>query len=113
MKLLYVIQRYGDQIVGGSESACRHFAEWLVARGHEVDVLTSCAHDYVDWADEYPAGIEIINGVTIHRFPVVEPRKDKLFAHCADYKLELTDVQLEGKKRMPVRDFINGMQSLT
>jgi methionyl-tRNA formyltransferase len=39
--------------------------------------------------------------------------KDKLFAHCSDYKLELTDVQLEGKKRMPVRDFINGMQSLT
>jgi methionyl-tRNA formyltransferase len=39
--------------------------------------------------------------------------KDKLFAQCSDYKLELTDVQLEGKKRMPVRDFINGMQSLT
>ena len=67
MKLLYVIQRYGDQIVGGSESACRHFAERLVARGHEVHVLTSCAHDYVDWADEYPAGTEIINGVTTFR----------------------------------------------
>jgi methionyl-tRNA formyltransferase len=39
--------------------------------------------------------------------------KDKLFAHCSDYKLELTDIQLEGKKRMPVKDFINGMQSLT
>jgi len=44
------------------------FAERLVARGHEVDVLTSCAHDYVDWADEYPAGTEVINGVTYSPF---------------------------------------------
>ena len=90
MKLLYVIQRYGDQIVGGSESACRHFAERLVSRGHEVQVLTSCAHDYVDWADEYPSGTEVINGVIIHRFPVVEPRKDKLFAPLQHWMMHHT-----------------------
>lgn len=79
MKLLYVIQRYGDRIVGGSESACREFAEHLSGRGHDVDVLTSCAHNYVDWADEYQPGTEEINGVTVHRFPIVEKRTDKLF----------------------------------
>lgn len=88
MKLLYVIQRYGDKIVGGSESACRHFAERLVSRGHEVHVLTSCAHDYVDWADEYPAGTEVINGVTIHRFPVVEARKDSLFGPLQHWMMQ-------------------------
>ncbi len=75
-----MVQRYGERIVGGSEAACRHFAEHLTARGHEVHVLTSCAHDYVDWADEYPAGTEVVNGVIVHRLPVVEPRTDKLFA---------------------------------
>jgi glycosyltransferase involved in cell wall biosynthesis len=80
MKILYVVQRYGERIVGGSEAACRHFAEHLTARGHEVHVLTSCAHDYVDWADEYPAGTEVVHGVIVHRLPVVEPRMDRLFA---------------------------------
>lgn len=80
MRILYVVQRYGEQIVGGSEAACRHFAEQLVERGHEVHVLTSCAHDYVDWADEYEPGEHLINGVRVHRLQVVEPRRDELFA---------------------------------
>lgn len=80
MRILYVVQRYGDQIVGGSEAACRMYAENLVRRGHSVDVLTSCAHSYVDWADEYQPGTESINGVNIIRLPVVEPRQDRLFA---------------------------------
>lgn len=79
MKILYVVQRYGEKIVGGSEAACRHFAEHLAIRGHEVHVLTSCAYDYIDWADEYEPGEEILNGVTVHRLPVVEPRQDTLF----------------------------------
>ena len=54
MKILYLVQRYGAEIVGGSESACREFAEHLVGLGHEVEVLTSCARDYVEWANYYP-----------------------------------------------------------
>ena len=37
--------------------------------------------------------------------------KDHLLAHCSDYILEITDVQYEGKKRMPVRDFLNGLKA--
>lgn len=85
MKILYVVQRYGDKIVGGSEAACRAFAEQLVTRGHEVEVLTSCAHSYVDWADEYPAGVQNINGVIVHRLPVVEPRSADLFGPIHDH----------------------------
>ncbi len=35
--------------------------------------------------------------------------KDKLVAHCNDVQIELNDVQMEGKKRLSVRDFINGI----
>ncbi len=37
--------------------------------------------------------------------------KDRLIAHCADYIIEITDVQYEGKKRMPVKDFLNGLKT--
>ena len=80
MRILYVVQRYGEKIVGGSEAACRMYAEQLANRGHEVHVLTSCAHSYVDWADEYDAGDHLINGVNVHRLRVTEPRSDLLFA---------------------------------
>jgi glycosyltransferase involved in cell wall biosynthesis len=79
MKLLYTVQRYGDDIVGGSEAACRLFAEHLSARGHQVEVVTSCAHSYVDWADEYPPGTTVVNGVTVHRLPVASTRTDDAF----------------------------------
>lgn len=39
--------------------------------------------------------------------------KDKsIFVACADEWLELTEVQLAGKKRMSARDFLNGMKAL-
>ena len=39
--------------------------------------------------------------------------KDKsIFVACADEWLELTEVQLAGKKRMSARDFLNGMKGL-
>ncbi len=38
--------------------------------------------------------------------------KDKLRAHCADKILDILDVQYEGKKRMPVRDFLNGFKPI-
>jgi glycosyltransferase involved in cell wall biosynthesis len=80
MKILYSVQRYGSEIVGGSETACRLFAENLVARGHDVDVITSCAISYVDWSDHYTPGIEVINGVTVYRLPVEFPRDSRQFS---------------------------------
>ncbi len=51
MRLLFVVQRYGADMAGGAEAACRELATRLVGRGHEVEVLTSCATSYVDWAN--------------------------------------------------------------
>lgn len=79
MRVLYSVQRYGDDIVGGSESACRTFAENLTSRGHQVEVTTSCARSYIDWADSYEPGASVINGVTVHRHRVRHIRRPEVF----------------------------------
>lgn len=79
MRVLYVVQRYGHEVAGGAEAHCRDFATRLAGRGHEVEVLTSRALSYTDWADHYPAGDEEIDGVLVHRLPVGRPRDQRLF----------------------------------
>jgi len=73
VKVAYVVQRYGD-IKAGAEAHCRAFAHRLAARGVAVDVFTTCARDYRTWANELPAGTSSDGHVSVHRFPVVEPR---------------------------------------
>ena len=79
MKVLYSVQRYGSDIVGGSETACREYAEHLVKRGHEVTVLTSCAKNYENWRNDYSTGDSIINGVKVHRLSVAAPQDSDFF----------------------------------
>ena len=74
MRLLFSVQRYGTEVFGGAEQHCRQFAERLCSRGHDVSVVTSCAVDYMDWANHYAAGTTTIEGVTVHRLPVRRPR---------------------------------------
>ena len=79
MKLLFCVQRYGEGVAGGSEAACRQVAERLAARGHHVEVVTSRARSYVDWADYFPEGTSELNGVIVHRLSVRAPRTDEQF----------------------------------
>ena len=83
MKLACVVHRYGADIAGGSEAHCRQLAERLAAH-HDVTVLTTCATDYVTWANAYPAGRSRLNGVDVSRFPVRRPRRLKRFADLSD-----------------------------
>jgi len=79
MRLLFVVQRYGVEVAGGAERAARDLASGLVRRGHEVEVVTSCAVSYVDWANHYEPGSSELDGVVVHRLPVHAPREDRMF----------------------------------
>ena len=46
---------------------------------YEVDVLTSCARNTLPWDNAYEEGVEVINHVNVHRFPVEKIRDDILF----------------------------------
>ena len=87
MKLAFVIHRYGSDFAGGSEAHCRQLAEHLLPR-HDITVLTSCARDYLTWADAYPPGESHVNGVRVLRFPVKRTRRLKAFAALSDTVFE-------------------------
>jgi glycosyltransferase involved in cell wall biosynthesis len=83
VKLACVVQRYGADIAGGSEAHCREIARRLAGR-HDVTVLTTCARDYVTWANELPAGETRDRGVRVLRFEVAHPRRRREFADLSD-----------------------------
>jgi glycosyltransferase involved in cell wall biosynthesis len=82
VKLAVVVQRYGADINGGAELHARYVAERL-SRHAEVEVVTSCARDYVTWRNERPAGVEQVNGVTVRRFPVRRERNPLQFGRLS------------------------------
>lgn len=65
---LFVVPRYGEEIVGGAEELARRFAEELARRGTHVGVATTCARDHHTWSNYYPEGSSFINGVHVIRF---------------------------------------------
>jgi glycosyltransferase involved in cell wall biosynthesis len=73
VKLAVVVQRYGADISGGAELHARYVAERLARHG-QVEVLTTCARDYITWKNELPPGEEKVNGLTVRRFPVRRAR---------------------------------------
>jgi glycosyltransferase involved in cell wall biosynthesis len=73
MKIAFVVQRYGTEVIGGAEHLCRLVAEHLVPQ-HDVEVLTTCARDYITWANDYPEGSDRIRGVTVRRFATAQTR---------------------------------------
>jgi glycosyltransferase involved in cell wall biosynthesis len=70
MRIAYVLPRYGPRVLGGAETHGRAVIEQLVQRGHEVEVWTTCVQNLYTWTNEYLAGVERLNGVVVHRFPV-------------------------------------------
>lgn len=69
-KIAFVPARFGDRIVGGAEIVLRHMAYGLRDRGWDVEILTTTALDHHTWENVLPAGTEVVDGVTVRRFPV-------------------------------------------
>jgi len=84
MRIAFIVQRYGTDILGGSEYHCRLVAERIAER-HQVDVLTTCARDYVSWKNEYPEGADRIRGVTVRRFANARTRDIQEFNRYSDW----------------------------
>jgi len=84
MKLAFIVQRYGTEILGGSEYHCRLIAERLAAT-HDVDVLTTCARDYTTWANAYPEGADRVRGVNVRRFATSRTRDLAAFNAYSDW----------------------------
>jgi len=103
VRLAVVVQRYGAAINGGAELHARYIAERL-ARHAEVEVLTTCAADYVTWRNDLAPGVETVNGVTVRRFPVRRPRdvgrfgrwSARVFDHTHSIRDELAWLAAEG-----------------
>lgn len=93
-KIAIINQRYGLEVNGGSELYSRQIAERLIAR-YDVEVLTSCAVEYVKWSNYYKEGVETINGVTVRRFKTVHERIPKIFSALDSYMLSNPDADVE------------------
>ena len=80
MRICFVVQRYGDEVNGGAEVHARQLAEHVAQyTDHEVEVATTKAIDYVTWRNEYENDEDIVNGLKVHRFPVVNERIQEKF----------------------------------
>src|SRR3954451_1854172 len=70
-RLAVVPARFGPGLVGGAEIVLAGIGQRLAERGHDVEVLTTCARDHFTWANDYPAGVTEEDGLVVRRFPAV------------------------------------------
>lgn len=94
MRIAFIVQRYGTELLGGPEYACRLTAERLAER-HDVDVLTTCARDNVTWKNDYPEGSDRVRGVTVRRFANSQTRDMADFTRYSDWIFQNTHTPAE------------------
>jgi glycosyltransferase involved in cell wall biosynthesis len=94
VRLAFVVQRYGLEVAGGAELHCRSLAEQLAPR-HAVEVFTTRALDHGSWAQGYPGGSVLVNGIPVHRFAVAAPRKPRQFAALSNVVFKLPHTREE------------------
>ncbi|MCW8312120.1 glycosyltransferase family 4 protein [Sphingobacterium sp. InxBP1] len=76
-KVAVVVQMYGTEVNGGAELHARSLAE-LLAESYDIEVLTTTANNYKDWKNYYSAGLDVVNGISVRRFPTIQTSKKSL-----------------------------------
>lgn len=75
-KIAIVVQRYGREASGGSELLAGDMARCL-SKAYDVEILTTCAKDYVTWSNYFQEGESVEDGIKVKRFRV--DRKRSMF----------------------------------
>ncbi len=81
-------------MAGGAELHCRWLAERLAAT-HNVQVLTTCALDYIAWRNHYPEGRAVVNGVPVTRCRVARERDEARFSRMSRRVFGETEAAVE------------------
>jgi glycosyltransferase involved in cell wall biosynthesis len=84
----FVIHRFGPDMAGGAEALALELAKRL-RDSWRIEVLTSCARDYSDWANRYPAGLSVVNGIPVRRFPAAFRRSRRWFPRLSSVAFRL------------------------
>jgi len=82
VKFAFITPRYGADVATGPDHACRLLAEQL-SRRHDVEVLTTTAHDPTTWKNEYSEGADRVRGALVRRFAVTAPRDRSTFTELS------------------------------
>ncbi len=88
--LAFVAPRYGPGVVGGSEAVMAEAARGLARRGHDVEMLTTCAKSHFSWANEFEAGVSTDRDVTLRRFATV-PARSRVTAARLEQRVQRSD----------------------
>lgn len=97
-KVAFVVQRCGREVNGGAEKLCFLIAKRMAAHW-QTEILTTCALDYISWANYYPPGDEIIDGVVVRRFLVSNTRDIEFFNSLSSrLKSNIDNATLEQQK---------------
>ncbi|MEQ8190699.1 MAG: glycosyltransferase family 1 protein, partial [Candidatus Eremiobacterota bacterium] len=83
-KIAFIVQRCGREVNGGAEAHCLTMA-CKMKNLWDVEILTTCAVDYITWADYYPEGVENIDGVPVRRFHTDSQRVKEEFDTYSEY----------------------------
>ncbi len=68
LRLALVTPRYFSAMIGGAEMLLKGYAEQLQARGHDVEVLTTCVRRHFPVVNEFAPGAVTVDGVRVRRF---------------------------------------------
>ncbi len=82
-RVAFVVQRFGEFIVGGAEAHARQVALALAPHA-AIEVFTTCATDHLSWKNELEAGTSRDGPLTVHRFPSSRFRNIRGFNRLSD-----------------------------